>query len=153
MEWFRLLRSTAAGAVLLVVGCVGAPASPPVAARPLAQVSTVTVTAPTNEQLWQLSRNPAIVKSGALAFQSSSCGTCHGPTLTGGVGPNLADHRWLHGGTPRDVYQTISRGIPSKGMPTWGPVLGPQMVSEIVAFIFSHHQEGEPIFKPIEVVD
>jgi cytochrome c oxidase cbb3-type subunit III len=30
-------------------------------------------------------------------------------------------------------------------MPAWGPVLGPKKVSEAVAYILSHHREGEPV--------
>ena len=30
-------------------------------------------------------------------------------------------------------------------MPTWGPVLGPTMIADLVAFIFSFHEPGEPI--------
>jgi cytochrome c oxidase cbb3-type subunit 3 len=30
-------------------------------------------------------------------------------------------------------------------MPPWGPVLGPKKISEAVAYILSHHVEGEPI--------
>ena len=32
-----------------------------------------------------------------------------------------------------------------KGMPTWGPVLGPKRIAEAVAYVLSHHHEGEPI--------
>ena len=30
-------------------------------------------------------------------------------------------------------------------MPTWGPVLGPTMITSLVAYIFSYHREGEPV--------
>ncbi|MEO7412084.1 MAG: cytochrome c [Opitutaceae bacterium] len=99
---------------------------------------------PTDAEFWRMSREPEIVKAGQVAFSASSCRTCHGFTLTGGAAPNLIDQRWLHGGTPREVYGTITRGVPSKGMPTWGPVLGPKAIAQLVAYIFSHHREGEP---------
>ena len=92
-----------------------------------------------------MSRDPEMVKAGRAAFSASSCRTCHGLTLTGGAAPNLIDQRWLHGGTPREVYGTITRGVPSKGMPTWGAVLEPKTIAVLVAYIFSYHREGEAI--------
>lgn len=100
---------------------------------------------PPDADFWRMSRDPKIVKEGQAAFTSSFCQTCHGLALTGGAGPNLVDQRWLHGGTPREVYATIARGVPSKGMPTWGPVLNPKMITSLVAYIFSYHRNGEPI--------
>ncbi|MEO5960474.1 MAG: cytochrome c [Opitutaceae bacterium] len=100
---------------------------------------------PSDAELWRMSRDSEVVKAGQAAFSASSCRTCHGFTLTGGAAPNLIDRRWLHGGTPREVFATIARGVPSKGMPTWGPVLGPKTIATLVAYIFSHHGEGEPI--------
>ena len=100
---------------------------------------------PTDRELWRLSRDLAVVEAGRAAFSSSSCRTCHGFYLTGGAAPNLMDQGWLHGGTPREVFGTITRGVPSKGMPTWGVVLGPKVITTLVAYIFSFHQEGEPI--------
>ena len=100
---------------------------------------------PGDDELWRRSRDAAAVSAGQAAFNSSSCRTCHAVSLTGGPGPSLADQRWLHGGTPREVFQTIARGVPSRTMPAWGPVLGPAMIADIVAFIFSFHREGESI--------
>ena len=133
-------------------GCrLAGPTAPPVSplavvpegAIPLQPVAAADL--PTNEELWRMSRNAAVVQAGRTAFNASSCRTCHAVKLTGGPGPNLVDQRWLHGGTPREVFRTITTGVQSKGMPVWGPVLGRRMISEIVAFIFSFHREGEPI--------
>jgi mono/diheme cytochrome c family protein len=101
--------------------------------------------APTDAEFWRLSRDADVVAAGRTAFSASSCRTCHGVALTGGAAPNLTDQRWLHGGTPREVYSTIARGVPSKGMPTWGPVLGSKTITALVAYIFSYHREGEPV--------
>ncbi len=100
---------------------------------------------PSDAALWSLSRDPAAIAAGRIAFTNVSCRTCHGAALTGGAAPNLMDQLWLHGGTPSLVFQTIRRGVPSRGMPTWGHVLEPSMVQNLVAFIFSFHREGEPI--------
>lgn len=94
--------------------------------------------------LWQMSRNKVFTDAGQQTF-TSLCVACHGANLQGGVGPNLTDHAWLHGGKPTEVIATVMNGVPAKGMPTWGPVIGQKKAAEVVAFILSHHTEGEPI--------
>lgn len=88
--------------------------------------------------LWKMSRNPVFVDAGRATFQST-CASCHNAALTGGIGPNLIDTVWIHGGAPTEVLATVNNGVLAKGMPTWGPVLGGKKVSEVVAFILSHH--------------
>lgn len=96
--------------------------------------------------LWKMSRNPVFVEAGRATFETT-CVSCHNAKLTGGIGPNLVDHLWIHGGTPTEIYHTVTNGVLVKGMPSWGPVLGAKKVSEAVAYILSHHQEGEPVEK------
>lgn len=93
--------------------------------------------------LWKMSRNAIFVEAGKSTFKST-CASCHNEKLTGGIGPNLVDATWIHGGKPTDVYHTVEQGVLAKGMPAWGPVLGNKKVTEVVAYILSHHQEGEP---------
>lgn len=100
--------------------------------------------------LWQMSRNPAFIDSGRATF-NSNCVACHLASMRGkgespaAIGPDLTDTAWLHGGKPIDIYTTITNGVLVKGMPTWGPVLGPKKISELVAYVLSKHHEGEPI--------
>lgn len=96
--------------------------------------------------LWKMSRNALFVDAGRATF-NTTCASCHADKLTGGIGPNLVDQLWIHGGQPSDVYRTISEGVLVKGMPAWGPVLGAKKVSEVAAYILSHHEENEPIEK------
>jgi cytochrome c oxidase cbb3-type subunit 3 len=98
----------------------------------------------TDASLWQMSRNPVFVEAGRQTF-TSLCIACHQANLQGGVGPNLVDHLWLHGGRPTEIIHTVTNGVPAKGMPTWGPVIGARKTAEVVAYVLSHHQEGEPI--------
>jgi cytochrome c oxidase cbb3-type subunit 3 len=98
----------------------------------------------TDASLWQMSRNPVFTEAGRQTY-TSLCVACHMANLQGGVGPNLSDHAWLHGGRPTEVIATVLNGVPAKGMPTWGPVIGQKKAAEVVAFILSHHTEGEPI--------
>lgn len=97
-----------------------------------------------DDLLWKLSRDPKMVAAGKTTFETT-CAACHKPDLTGLIGPNLLDQEWIHGGKPMEVTKTITEGVLTKGMPTWGPLLGKQKITEVVAFIFSHHQPGEKI--------
>lgn len=94
--------------------------------------------------LWKMSRNAVFVDAGRATF-NSTCVSCHTEKLTGGIGPNLVDHLWIHGGKPTEIFNTVEKGVLVKGMPPWGPVLGSKKISEVVAYVLSYHQEGEPI--------
>lgn len=76
------------------------------------------------------------VESGKAIF-AQNCASCHGPEGKGLVGPNLTDNTWIHGGKPEDVYNTITKGVSAKGMPTWGPVLGGEKVAHVATFVYS----------------
>lgn len=99
---------------------------------------------------WKMSRNPIFVSAGK-ATAESTCAACHYVSLRGksenpaSIGPDLTDTKWIHGGRPMDLYNTVTTGVLAKGMPTWGPVLGAKKITEVVAYILSKHTEGEPI--------
>jgi cytochrome c oxidase cbb3-type subunit 3 len=101
-------------------------------------------------KFWEMAANPVFVEAGKQTF-ASLCTPCHLASMRGksenptAVGPDLTDTAWIHGGTPKEIYNTVSKGVLVKGMPTWEPVLGQKKVAEVVAFILSHHQKGETI--------
>lgn len=92
-------------------------------------------------KLWAMASNAEIVEAGKQIYMTN-CLACHGPELKGGVGANLVDDTWIHGGRPRDLYKTITEGVLAKGMPAWGPLLGPQKILQVKAFILSYHTAG-----------
>lgn len=100
--------------------------------------------------LWKMSRSPEFVGVGQAAFVAN-CAACHLASGRGksempaAIGPDLTDTTWTHGGRPVQIHDVIMKGVPEKGMPTWGPVLGAKKVTEITAFLLSLHKEGEPI--------
>lgn len=100
----------------------------------------VAANAPDDATLWKMSRNDVFVSAGRATYQAT-CASCHGGALTGGIGVNLVDNVWLHGETPADLLKVVTEGVLAKGMPNWGPVLGGKKVSEVVAFVLSHHKE------------
>lgn len=86
--------------------------------------------------LAELPANPEAVRLGRNLFLNR-CATCHGSDARGAKGyPNLTDAAWLYGGTPEVVEMSIANGR-AGAMPAWGPALGEQGVSEVVAFILS----------------
>lgn len=93
---------------------------------------------PDDFQLWSFSRDAGIVSAGEKTFMSS-CAACHGVNLEGGIGQNLTDAEWVHGGDPLDIFRVIQEGVTDKGMPAWGPLLGQQRIAEVTAFIISRN--------------
>lgn len=110
--------------------------------RQLAHIETLrlqsSIDVTDNELFREMSRNSAFVTAGASTYQST-CAACHGAKLEGGIGVNLVDGEWLHGGTPADIYTSIFGGIPDKGMQAWGTLLGQRRITEVVAYIISEN--------------
>ena len=98
--------------------------------------------APTDIQLWKLSTDSSVTAAGQKLY-AANCVACHGAELQGGIGANLVDATWIHGGKPTDIYATVQKGVLDKGMPTWGPVLGPARIADVVAFIISQNKTIE----------
>ncbi|MEQ1632918.1 MAG: cbb3-type cytochrome c oxidase N-terminal domain-containing protein [Planctomycetota bacterium] len=97
----------------------------------------------TEESLMKLASEPAVVAAGEAIFKTPSlCAQCHGPDANGmvaglaGVGPNLTDNRWIHGGSAMEIYRTIQDGWPEKGMAAWKG-FGPTFVQRSTAYVLS----------------
>lgn len=76
------------------------------------------------------------------AIYKANCVACHGADMKGGIGPNLLDTTWIHGGKPEEILHTITVGVPDKGMLTWGPILGPAKVAQVAAYVVSKNRES-----------
>jgi len=88
------------------------------------------------DELLAASHSPERVEKGRLAF-TTNCAACHGARAEGGIGPNLTDENWLHGGSPLQIFTTIRDGVPAKGMPTWDAVLGAENVKSVAAYVLT----------------
>lgn len=77
-----------------------------------------------------------VIAEGRQIF-TQNCAACHGPEAKGLVGPNLTDNTWIHGGKPEEIQHTITNGVAAKGMPTWGPIIGPEKVATVATYIYS----------------
>ncbi|MCX6130556.1 MAG: c-type cytochrome [Proteobacteria bacterium] len=81
-------------------------------------------------------RDATAIAQGRILYQSH-CTDCHGHYGEGGIGPNLSDHFWLHGAQAEQVFASLNFGIPAQGMPAWGPLLGPDKIENLAAFVLS----------------
>lgn len=97
-----------------------------------------------NETLWQMARNPGFIEAGKTIF-ADKCVACHGENLDGGIGLNLVDSEWKWGNEPMSVFAIVKNGSPDKtaGMQSWISELGPQKVSQVVAYVLSYHSPEE----------
>jgi cytochrome c oxidase cbb3-type subunit 3 len=66
-----------------------------------------------------------------------ACHQAHGGSMPGGVGPNLTDDYWLHGGSIVDVFKTIKYGWPEKGMISWKDQMTPNQMAQTASFVLS----------------
>lgn len=68
---------------------------------------------------------------------NKNCTACHGQNLEGGVGPNLTDANWIHGGGIKNVFKTITNGVPLKGMISWKSQISPKNIQSVASYILS----------------
>lgn len=91
---------------------------------------------------------------GALLF-ASTCSICHGENGQGGSAPALNDPARLQA-LDDDWYRGVIRyGRPAKGMPTWGTVLSPNQIEDLIALIDAWRQgtQVQPAFSMTDLLD
>lgn len=76
------------------------------------------------------------ITKGKETFQKL-CVTCHRPDGGGLVGPNLTDEYWLHGGGIKNIFKTITYGVPNKGMISWQSQLSPKQIQQVASYILT----------------
>lgn len=67
----------------------------------------------------------------------NNCAACHGQAGEGGVGPNMTDNYYLHGGTIKDVFKVIKYGVPEKGMISWKSQIRPVEMQQVASYIMT----------------
>lgn len=79
---------------------------------------------------------PKDLELGQTIF-NTYCSACHGMLGEGGVGPNLTDNYWVHGGDITAVFKTIKYGVPEKGMIAWNTQLRPVEMQKVASYIMT----------------
>lgn len=80
--------------------------------------------------------DPTVLAEG-LKIYTMNCTPCHKAGGEGGIGPNLTDEYWKHGGSASNTYNSIKNGIPDKGMIAWKEVLSPAKIYAVNAYIYT----------------
>lgn len=75
------------------------------------------------------------VYAGQQLYAWLNCAGCHA-NGGGGIGPPLADEKWIYGSEPLDIFATIWQGRPN-GMPAFGNRIGQQQAWLVVAYVRS----------------
>jgi cytochrome c oxidase cbb3-type subunit 3 len=83
---------------------------------------------------------PEAVAAGEPIY-AQNCVPCHGAELEGGIGAPLNDDEWIHGSDSETVIRIITDGVVEKGMLAWGPILGPEKINQVAAYVLSKNAE------------
>lgn len=82
--------------------------------------------------------------SAGKALFISNCKPCHGEDASGmaapgvqGVGPNLTDDYWIHGGGISDIFKSIKYGWQEKGMKSWKEDFTASQMAQLASFVKS----------------
>jgi cytochrome c oxidase cbb3-type subunit 3 len=67
----------------------------------------------------------------------TKCAVCHAIDGGGGVGPNMTDQYWIHGGDIKDLFRIIKVGVPEKGMISWKSQLKPSQMQQVASYILT----------------
>jgi cytochrome c oxidase cbb3-type subunit 3 len=98
--------------------------------------------------------NAEFIAKGKAVFTGNNCQSCHRDDGGGnGIGPNLTDNFWIHGGSIKEVFATVKNGVVEKGMPAWGKIMGPQDVRNVVFYVMSLRGTNPPNAKAPQGVE
>jgi cytochrome c oxidase cbb3-type subunit 3 len=78
----------------------------------------------------------ADLEAGKIIFQTQ-CAVCHGTMGEGGIGPNMTDNYFIHGGTIKDAFKTVKYGVPEKGMISWSSQLSAGDMAKVSSYILT----------------
>jgi mono/diheme cytochrome c family protein len=84
----------------------------------------------------------------AAEIWDRKCLACHGARGGGGVGPNLTDRYWLHGGSPEEIRRSIAKGFPMKGMIAYENDLSPAEIDALVDYVLEMQGTDPPNAMP-----
>jgi cytochrome c oxidase cbb3-type subunit III len=89
------------------------------------------------------------IAAGEQIYQTN-CAVCHGTQGEGGIGPNMTDEYWVHGGSIKDVFKVIKYGVPEKGMIAWKAQLSAGDMQRVASYILTLQGTNPPNAKEPE---
>ncbi|SNS55364.1 cytochrome c oxidase cbb3-type subunit 3 [Belliella buryatensis] len=81
------------------------------------------------------SSGPAI--TAGKKIYDANCAACHAADGGGGVGPNMTDEYWIHGGSIKDIFTVVKYGVIEKGMIPWQDQLSPEEMQHVSSYILT----------------
>ena len=81
------------------------------------------------------SSTPAI--NSGKSIYDTNCIACHAADGGGGIGPNLTDEYWIHGGSISDIFKVVKYGVVEKGMIPWQDQLSPEEMQNVSSYILT----------------
>ncbi|HLW50654.1 MAG TPA: cytochrome c, partial [Sphingobacteriaceae bacterium] len=91
----------------------------------------------------EVDNSPAVIEAG-FAIYTQNCAVCHGAVGEGGIGPNMADDYWIHGGEIEDIFRIVKYGVIDKGMIPWEQSLTPMQIAEVSNYILTLRGTNPP---------
>ncbi|MDR7132703.1 cytochrome c oxidase cbb3-type subunit 3 [Algoriphagus sp. 4150] len=84
----------------------------------------------------QMDNSDLGISAGKTIF-GANCAACHAADGGGGIGPNLTDEYWIHGGDLKGVFKVIKYGVIEKGMVPWEDQLSPVEIQQVASYILT----------------
>jgi len=94
-----------------------------------------------------VSTDASVLDMGKQSYVKN-CVACHGTGGEGGIGPNLTDKFWIHGGEFKNVVNTIYNGVPEKGMTTWRGIMKKSELIAVASYVWSMYGTEPANAKP-----
>lgn len=89
-----------------------------------------------NEHTAVFMKDATSLENGKTIFDAN-CVVCHGTKGEGLIGPNFTDDYWIHGEKIGNIFNTVSIGVPEKGMISWKTQLSPKQIQLVSSYIMS----------------
>jgi cytochrome c oxidase cbb3-type subunit III len=83
------------------------------------------------------------LERGAQVY-TQNCVACHGVNGEGGVGPNMTDDYFIHGGDIQSIFRIVKNGVLEKGMTPWKDLLSPTQMAQVASYIKSMQGTNVP---------
>src|SRR5687768_10246232 len=82
--------------------------------------------------------SPAKASPATMEIYKTKCQACHMPEGQAPLEPmNLADDKWKHGSTQKEIAKVIAEGVPASAMLPFKAQLTPAEIAELAAYVRS----------------